>query len=413
MACALPWRGRAVAALILETPLNTRSLSLAPIPLVVAALAVLAPGVVPLLAQSPVVVPALAVTSSSGDYRDVSMFYGGTTNNRAHTQALYATSEVGLRTGTIHGLRFRRSSFQSGPARDTILVATIEMSVSPVSPMAPSTFFDANHGPNRTVVFQGTLNLTGTPASTPWPAPWEAPVVFQTPFAYDGNAGQSLVIDIQVAGNSRVSSWHASCVTVAYGTVATERVDVQCTTFGEDRISGSFGFQQFQPMLGGSFSLSHLGFASRPSFQYSWLLIGFSATGSLFGRVPLPVSLNSIGLPADPDCMLAVQPDLIEAMSWFPGQGGSPGAIAYGPIQLPGDPAWLGQNFYTQSMSLDYDNTGMTEPWFFPSLALRWTFGSGVLPTASKIVRISDPIVPSPQGTPTIGEAPVFELDLR
>ncbi len=363
------------------------------------------------LAAQGVIAPSVA-TSQAGDYRDLALFYGGG-SNRGHTQALYATSDIGLRTGTIHGLRFRRSSFQSGPAQATLIFMTIEMSMSPVAPGSMTNDFAANHGPNRTVVFQGLVNLTATPQSTPWPAPWAAPITFQTPFAYDGNAGQSLVVDVAVAGNSVLHSWHACSVTVDYGSGRPEYISSTCSTFGEHRISGSYGFQQFQPTLGGQFSLSHLGFATRASFQYSWLLIGFSATGSLFGGVPLPVSLNSLGLPADPNCMLAVQPDLIEPMQYFPGQGGSPGAIGYGAITLPTDPAWLSQQFYTQSMSLDFDNTGMVEPWVFPSLALRWTFGTGNQPAASRLDKINDTLVPSPTGTPTRGEAPVFELDLR
>lgn len=352
-----------------------------------------------------------AATSQSGDYRDLSLFYGGGTN-RARTQALYATSEVGLRTGTIHGLRFRRSSFQSGPARDTIVVATIEMSVSQASTMAPSTDFAANHGPNRTVVFQGVINLPAYPASALYPAPFEAPIVFQTPFAYDGNAGQSLVIDVSVAGNSRVNSWHASCATVAYGMVDTEYVSSQCTTI-DGRISGSFGFNQFQPMTGSSFSLSHLGFAEKPSYQFSWMLIGFAATGSAFGGGTLPMPLTALGFAANPNCNLVVQPDLVEPMQYFAGQNGSPGVLAFGPIAVPADPSWVGLRFYTQSMSLDFDNTNMVEPLVFPSLALRWTIGSGAMPTASKIVKFNDTNPPATTGTPTIGEAPVFELDLR
>jgi hypothetical protein len=367
---------------------------------------------VALLGQAPTVVPAKASTSD-GDYRSLSLFYGNLSGaNAARTQALYATSDIPRPTGQIHGLYFRRTTLAPGPTRAVHVTLHIEMSVSPTLASAPSTSFDLNHGANRTVVFDGTIALPATPAPGVWPAAWEAPIQFATPFAYDGSAGNSLVVDVRATGNDGLQTWYAASVAIGFGSVQTVYASGSCLT-NNGTYSGSFGYRQFQPYLGGAFSLSLLGYPDRrPSFASSVLLFGFQGPGALLGGLTLPVQLTSLGLDASPSCMLAVAPDSVVPITYDPGRSSVPGTLFCSPFTVPADPTLTGVSFFTQALSVDFEN-GMPSPRLFPSLALRWTIGSGLRPAASQVVRFADPTPSSATGTVELDQAPVFGLDLR
>lgn len=357
-------------------------------------------------AQSQVQLPATA-NVADGNYESPSLFWGSFGSNRSHTQMLYPTADVGTGTATITALAFRRSSNSPYPNAATTVQLTIEMSVSTTPADAPSQNFAQNHGANRAVVFQGPVTLPASPAMA-WPGSLLSDITLQNPFAYDGSAGASLVVDVTCSASTSHQIWRAAVQTVGYGTLIPEYIQSSCLT-SEGDPSGGYGYNQFEPYPGGQFSLSLLGYARKASFQFSWLMIGFQGIGSGTG---LPIPLTSLGLPANPNCQLAVSPDIVVAMNYIPGSQGNPGAIAYGPVPLANNPGLTGLVFHTQALSVDYDNT-MPAPLFFPSMAHRWTFGTGSRPTCGTVTRLDDGVPANATGAVDTHAAPVLTLTLQ
>lgn len=360
-------------------------------------------------AQAPILVPSSA-TIPDGDSIATAMFWGSNSNNRAHTQALYPTADIGLGTGTITQLAFRRATSTLAPNAATSITLTIELSVSPTLATAPSANFAQNHGSNRTVVFQGTVQLPATPATT-FPAPMLPPIVFQTPFAYDGATGNSLVVDIRTSDNTSHQPWFAAQQTIGFGSDTAHFTQSTCAT-DEGDISGGWGGRVGQPYPGGVLATSFLGYARKASFQLSVLLVGTQSIGGSFAGIPLPVPLTTLGLPASPSCQLAVSPDILLPMGYIPGSGGSPGAVTFGPITLANDPTMVGTTLYAQALSVDYDND-MPQPLWFPSMTLRWTFGTGHLPPCGQVTRLNDMVPSALSGEIELNTAPVLELTMQ
>jgi hypothetical protein len=177
--------------------------------------------------------------------------------------------------------------------------------------------------------------------------------------------------------------------------------------------SGAYGYQQYQPYPGGSFSLSFLGYpARRASLNNSVMLLGASGPGTNIGGLTLPTLLTNFGLPANPYCMLAVSPDIVLPMTYIQGTSGSTGVIAFGPMPIPDDANLVGSQFFTQALSVDYDNS-MPEAQIFPSLALRWTVGTGRRPACTTLARYNDTVPPATSGGLSFAQAPVVTLELR
>lgn len=359
--------------------------------------------VAPAFAQTQVLLPSTA-NVPDGDYDSLSLFWGSLGSNRSHTQMLYPTADVGTGTGTITALAFRRASNSPYPNAASTVQLTIEMSVSTTAADAPGQNFAQNHGTNRTVVFQGPVTLPASPAAS-WPGQFLTNITLQNPFAYDGGAGASLVVDVSCSASTSRQVWRAAVQTVGYGSLVPEFIQSACVT-SEGDPSGAYGYNEFEPYPGGQFALSLLGYASKSSFQFSWLMIGFQGIGAGTG---LPIPLTSLGLPSNPNCQLAVSPDIVVAMNYSSGSQGNPGAIYYGPVQLANSPSLNGLVFHTQALSVDYDNT-MPAPLFFPSMAHRWTFGSGMLPTCGSVSRLDDGVPASATGTVDTHAAPVLNL---
>lgn len=362
------------------------------------------------LAQTPVLCPSMA-SGQDGSFESLSVLYGGGTN-RAHTQALFATSDIGPTTGTITALSLRGVGPTGGGGALSIHLR-IEMSVSPITIGAAQADFALNVGPAPVVVFDGNYTIPPLSPSTSFPPALLPPIVFTTPFPYDANQGPSLVVDVTTSQNSIAQIYRVGAVSIGAGHSSNVYVSGSCQHSG-DGPSGAYGYRQFQPYPGGLFSLSLLGYPShRASFANSALMIGFQGgAGASFGGHPLPVPLTTLGLLANPFCMLAVTPDLVFPMTYLQGTSGNSGALAFGPITIPADPGLAGVDLFTQALSVDYDNT-MPAPQVFPSLALRWTIGTGARPAGTTVTRMSDSVPPQATGGVQFDQAPVMQFTFQ
>ena len=74
--------------------------------------------------------------------------------------------------------------------------------------------------------------------------------------------------------------------------------------------------------------------------------------------------------------------------------------------------AQSGVQFGTQALSLDIDNS-LPGPLLFPSLATKWTIGTGNHPAAAMVVRMADTVPPSPTGGVQVYQAPVVHLHFQ
>lgn len=359
-------------------------------------------------AQTPILLPAMAATADGAD-ANFSVLSAGS-SGRAHIQALYATSDLGVANGAVHSLRFRSVPISGLPVMSAYL--RVEMSVSPLAFGAATTTFAANHGADRAVVFDANANFAAIPGNQSFPPASLSPLLFPTPFAYDASRGASLVVDISNFGNSLGYSAPVGGITMGGGQAASVYVDGRCL-HSQGSPSGAYGYQQYQPYPGGSFSLSFLGYpARRASLVNSVMLLGASGPGSNLGGIVLPALLTDFGLPAAPFCKLAVSPDVALPMTYIQGTSGSTGVIAFGPMPIPNDANLTGSQFFTQALSVDFDNS-MPQAQIFPSLALRWTVGTGNRPNCTTLARHNDTNPPAATGSLAFSQAPVVTLELR
>lgn len=359
-------------------------------------------------AQTAVLLPAMAATAD-GASADFSVLSAGS-SGRTHVQALYATSDLGVPSGMVHSLSLRSLALTGLPAMSAYL--RVEMSVSPLAFGAATTTFAANHGADRAVVFDANANFAAIPANQSFPPASLSPLLFPTPFAYDSSRGASLVVDLSNFGNSRGVTVPVGGITMGGGQAESVYVEGRCL-HSQGSPSGAYGYQQYQPYPGGSFSLSFLGYpARRASLVNSVMLLGASGPGTNVGGLVLPALLTDFGLPAAAFCKLAVSPDVVLPMNYLQGTSGSTGVIAFGPMPIPADAGLTGSQFFTQALSIDHDNS-MPEAQLFPSLALRWTVGTGNRPNCTTLARHNDTNPPAATGGLAFSQAPVVTLEVR
>lgn len=363
-----------------------------------------------LSAQTPVLCPSMAATAD-GSFDNLSLLYGGG-NGRAHTQALFATSDLAVTNGTITGLSLRGVGPVGGGTPLSIHLR-IEMSMSSVTIAAAQATFAQNVGPAPVVVFDGTYVVPAIAPSVAFPPAMLPEIVFTTPFVYDGSLGASLVVDVTTSQSSSTQIYRTGAVSIGGGFASNVYVTGSCL-HSKGSPSGAYGYQQFQPYPGGDFSLSLLGYPSHvTSFNSSVMMIGFTGgVGASVGGFALPVPLTTLGLQASsPFCMLAVFPDIVLPMTYLQGaSGGSSGAIAFGPLSIPLGLA--GFEFFTQALSVDYDNT-MPQPLLFPSLALKWTVGTGNRPAGTTVTRLSDTVPAQTTGGVQFDQVPVMQFTFQ
>ncbi|MCR9248746.1 MAG: PKD domain-containing protein, partial [bacterium] len=108
----------------------------------------------------------------------------------------------------ISGLKWRPNDTTGAVAGGQFNMATIELSTSPVGQANVTTNYATNHGPDRAVVYDASVNgpviHTATPGSGAWtPQSWCIDVTFPTPFLYDPGSGD-LVVDVDYPTGSFV-----------------------------------------------------------------------------------------------------------------------------------------------------------------------------------------------------------------
>lgn len=356
-------------------------------------------------AQTVVLAPSMAQTMD-GNSSNLSLLWGSPTAPRAHTQILLDTADLSIASGTLTALAFR--PVQSGAAVGVRGTMRIEVSLSGSPHAAAQPDFAANHGVHRVVVFDGPFVIQPTPPGNQTPPAPLSPIQFSTPFAYDGSLGRTLVVDVTTSNLSSSTPYAVGQVGVGAGSMSSIWASGACQNTNGG-ISGTLGYHGGQPYPGGPFTLGYFGYPThRASFAASVLLFDFSLTGIL-GNHALPVPLTDLGLPAAPGCRLAIVPEATAPTAYVPGQnGGSSGHLAFS-MQIPALPGLVGARFGTQAISLDHDNR-LPGPLLFPSLATRWTIGTGHRPAASMVVRMADTDPASRAGGVQIGQAPVLSL---
>jgi hypothetical protein len=361
------------------------------------------------IAQTVVLAPSMAATMD-GSSNNLSIFWGSAAAPRGHTQILLSTADLSVNSGTIDALAFRPvSSFGASSAYTTSL--HIEMSMSNTSYEATQPTFASNRGANPVVVFDGIVTIPAIAASNIVPPPPLPPIQFTTPFVYDASQGTSLVLEISSQAISPIVTYQIGQVGIGGGSQQSIFATGACQTT-QGTISGTLGYNGLQPYPGGPFVIGYNGYpTNRASFAMSVLMFDFSLAGT-FSGFQLPVPLVSLGLPANAPCRLAIVPELVTPITYVPGSnGGGSGHLEY-TTTFPAISGLAGVQFGTQALSLDIDNS-LPSPLLFPSLATKWTIGTGDHPAAAMVVRMADSIPPSPTGGVQVYQAPVVHLHFQ
>lgn len=365
-----------------------------------------------LLAQTTAVVPSKSMVSNEGNWYSVYLFYGSTTaaSNNAHTQGLYATSDITVNAGLMNGIAFKRTNYGLGAMTATTVNATLDLSVSGIAHTAPSTTFASNHGANRLQVFNGPLNLPAVPQST-WPGTWEPPVPFTVPFPYAQSMGSTLVVDWVTSGGTSGRVWYADATVIGYGSNTSALYQSNCKN-SAGGTSGSWSYFTYQPYPGGQFTLSLFGYPGNvPSLNASVLVFGTQGPGGTFGGLTLPFLISSLGIPAQPNCQWGIDWLLDLPMTYTTSTSATGGSVRINTITMPNLPSLAGTSMFTQALSIDTDATTQL-PVLYPSLAIKWNFGTGNKPPCSQVTRIADSAGAgvSPTGSTQLDQAPNFQL---
>lgn len=362
----------------------------------------------PLIAQgTSVQVPAPQVWNQN--FYNSYVFFGTTSSrikNEAHGQALYDVNDISVPGAVFKSLQFRkpvRGTFRPSNVATTIDLVVI-MSVSPRTYTTASSTFAANHGTNKTQVFQGKLNLPARSAGGTFPAPWEAPVPFAKPFIYAKALGKSLVIETLCANNSAKRTWYIEGSWPDQGTRTTIYSPFSCR-FGNGGANNSISHRN--PTIGGSFFVRYNNYPKNvTSFNTNVHVWGLKSSGTWAGFT-LPIKFSTLGLPVkNPGCALATDVLATSSLVYnatsgyltMPGSG----------VAIPNDPSLLDKCFNTQAISLD--STGAPGIGIHASWASKWCIRSGKTSPARYVYRSGDNSKPTGFG-PTTFFVPTFRLN--
>lgn len=333
-------------------------------------------------AQS-VVVPAEA---SVGPGKDIGqpLFFGSASFGwpGLRVQSLYDTVQIPTGPRTIRSISVRR---ETGPLSNhaTTVNATIRMSTTSTQHSAAGTSFVANHGPNLTTVFQGTITMPPSGARTQWPAPWETPIVFQTPFSFV-NAPGSLVIDVATTGSGDAGSWSVEVYEIDEGESTRDLVQTDCRSSTGQTVLGRVEQNHLVP--GGHFRVGFNFYPSnQPLLHTSFIGVGFAGTSA----PGLPYLLNMPGLPAAEGCQWGVDVEVALDATYFPGPQTHPALGMVGmssTMPIPNNPLLVDFEFFAQALSLDAGPDGT--PQLLASGSTRMRIGSGLAPSGSIVTAL-------------------------
>jgi hypothetical protein len=164
-------------------------------------IAALACGLAPQLRADSIVAPN-GLETVDGNSNNLAPFSGGLfgIGSSEQYQQVYAASQFGPSSSqfVIGGIAFRLAGGDaSGPFTDTYPSVQVELSTTSAGVNGLSTTFANNLGSDNTVVYKGSLTLTGTGGQSP--NPFDLVVNLQTPFLYSNSQG-NLLLDIEING---------------------------------------------------------------------------------------------------------------------------------------------------------------------------------------------------------------------
>lgn len=139
--------------------------------------------------------------NSEGNTNNVAPFSAGWfgSNPTARYQQVYGSNQFGGSSIDIGAIAFRFDSIVApGTETDVFPDVQIDLSTSSSAPDQLSTTFANNVGANNSVVYSGSLTLTGS-ALGQSPNPFDLIINLQTPFLYNPSQG-NLLLDISIDG---------------------------------------------------------------------------------------------------------------------------------------------------------------------------------------------------------------------
>lgn len=354
-------------------------------------------------AQQHVVLPAKAGYRENGNSQaDYLIPATATAATPAHTQVLNDVAGIPIPQAVFRGLSVRRAT-NPNPMTAVTTHARITFSLGPRAAVDASATFADNAG-TPTTVFNNTFTLPARSAPAAWPAAWETELPFSQPFTYDRTQGRSLCADFVVNQNSTQNAWVVEATGIEPGTIAVELSQPDCLTFaGTPNVRYVVNAAALVP--GGRFEMQLTDLPRNvASFATNRLIFGSIGVGGSFGNLVLPFRIANLGLPAHPMCRWTIDDIAMGVLDYAPAAG----TLTLN-FPIARDPIVAERSFFTQGLCIDTESSTQ-ELRLFPTLAFKWTIGTGKLPPASTVVKTLDAVPPSLTGTVRPGEAPVLRL---
>ena len=369
----------------------------------------------PLAAQSAIVVPSRATAAEPGTTRNDAApqdhVFWGTARDYVHArqQSLYDVQDIALSAAMFRSIALRPPVGATLPATTVDLDVRLGTTLDSTSQLRSRFEWNARFG--LSTVHSGPVNLPAVRPSTVWPAPWIPALPFAAPFAYARSSGASLLVEFRVRSNSARTPWIVEGYHADWGRADLEHSRPDCvnvagfpSTVVEGQIPGLYP--------GGYFTAGYGRYPQQmPSLATNALLFGATGVGSQLGGFTTPFALRRLGIPAAPECELAIAPLLGTPMTYRPGSiiSGLYGSLSL-TFVLPNDPGLAGVSFYTQSVALQTEPSGANT--WFPSAAQRWEIGTGATIPCSSVKTRWDPAFPADgiYGGVELSEAPAIRL---
>jgi hypothetical protein len=352
------------------------------------------------------ILPKSAATASPG-YWNSSFLFGsdGTrVKNEGHTQVLYAESELGSTIRTFTSLEFRRPQNMGNQNLAMTGTMVLDMSSTSTASSAASSTYTANHGPTKTNVFNGQINLPARNRGSVWPDPWETAIPFSTTWIFIPIPGGSLVIDNQFSGNSSNRHWYLEGTRAPRGSRATNLS--ACSAHSDGGRNRTLGYKL--PKLGGSWFVNYGSMPSNvPSLNASFQILGVGGVGQTQWGLSLPINLSLLSLPSN-NCRLAVTDNFRLPLTYVASPAGpNKGSLRGVTVPIPNNPQLGGMSFYDQAVCMDTNQTTNAAE-IYMSWSSKWTIASSVHDPISLVFNTGDNTALT--GTVRQSEGPTIRL---
>lgn len=324
------------------------------------------------------------------------LFVAGTTEPHRELLVIDGSLLLAMQGRRITGIELRRDvadeTFAGGVADLTVLLSHAARAWSDASER-----FDQNHGPDRTLVFQGSVQLPTSPPVLGPDVPWDAQnvlaIALQTPFDYVAGA---LALEIRGAPDAMTPTewWPADAVWQPAGGSATS-IGNGCGPRGGP--TGEWAFLDATNLVpGGTATFTALGSPN----ELACLVFGTGAAANAIDLAPfgapgchghLQVVLGSLLTFFGPP-LLATQP--------------ATGGRALLAFRVPGSPAYLGMGMASQWIG--FGTGGLVS-----SNAHAWTLANTAPTLPMTMVTAHDPAGTADAGTVVPGCGHVVRFTLQ